>query len=151
MQAGFAQVCITPASPMHLYGFPDRDAAGPSSGVTDDLFVRAAYLTHVDQEVLILSFDLLFFTRSQADRYTAAIGSILDLQPHQVLLSTTHTHSGPMLGRGSWAHAPDLEPEDAYLDQLEQATIQAARRGQKDLALYPSSAGIAPLLNFTTL
>ena len=76
--------------------------------------------------MLFLNFDLLFFNRAQADRYTAAVGRALDLKPRQVLLNTTHTHSGPMLDLGSWGFASYLEPEHLYLDELEKAVIEAA-------------------------
>ena len=116
---------------MRLYGFPERDAAGVHKGVADDLFVRAAYFTHDDEEVLLLSCDLLFFNRAQNDRYTAAVGRALDLKPRQVLLNTSHTHAGPMLDMGSWGFATYLEPEHLYQEQLEKAIIEAAVQAKR--------------------
>ena len=74
------------------------------------------------QKVLIIGFDLLFFSRSQADRFKGAIGRKIDLNPAQIFLNTAHTHMGPKLG--IWNYVP---PADArYLQWLEGATVDVA-------------------------
>ena len=95
--------------------------------IHDDLFIRALYLSHADVKALILGFDLLFFGREDADRYKDAIGSKLDLSPGEILLNTSHTHCGPMVGT-TWAYATHGLgiAERSYADELEQAIVQAA-------------------------
>jgi hypothetical protein len=127
MKAGFGKVCITPPVGSLMYGFAPRDLKG-ATAIHDDLFVRALYTEHGRQRVLFVSYDLLFFNRGHADRYKGALGRAFDLAPRQILLNTTHTHLGPMLGLGQWVHADFLEPDRLYLDLLERATLAAARQ-----------------------
>ncbi len=69
-----------------------------------------------------MGFDLLFFSREEADRYKGAIGRKIDLAPSQILLNTSHTHTGPKVG--SWIYDPPSDP--LYLQQLEEAIVRAA-------------------------
>ena len=127
MRAGFAKVCITPPPGTTMYGFASRDREHGCEGVHDDLFVRSLYLSYEGEEALLMGFDLLFFGRDDADRYKGAIGNRLDLAPRQILLNTSHTHSGPMVGT-SWAYADHgLGVADRfYRDELEEAIVRAA-------------------------
>jgi neutral ceramidase len=119
--AGFARIRITPPVGTPLSGFGDRDfdPAGVR-GVHDDLFVRALYLSQDRGEAMIMGFDLLFFSRDEADRLKAAIGDRLGLQPAQILLNTSHTHTGPKVG--NWYYTPS---DPLYLDELEKRTVEA--------------------------
>ncbi|MCE9591509.1 MAG: hypothetical protein K8S99_13400 [Planctomycetes bacterium] len=143
MKAGFARACINPPLGTHLYGFGGRDRDGGATSIHDDIFARALYLSHGGEETLIMGFDLLFFSRAQADRFKGAIGARLDLSPRQILLNTSHTHAGPMLGHGTWCYADYLEPDRLYLDQLEHATIEAAKQAKasaRDVTVWSGSA-----------
>lgn len=142
MQAGFAKVRITPPLGTTMYGFGSRDRQHGCEGIHDDLFVRALYLCHNAEEALIMGFDLLFFGRDDADRYKGAIGNELDLSPRQILLNTSHTHCGPMVGT-TWAYADyGLGVADRfYRDELEQAIVQAALHARERAAEVTLWAG----------
>jgi len=43
MKAGFCSEMITPPAGTPMMGFARRDREGPSTGLHDDLFVRAAW------------------------------------------------------------------------------------------------------------
>jgi hypothetical protein len=122
MKAGFAKVKITPpvGTPMTGFGNRDYDPAG-SKGIHDDLYARALFLTDGKERVLIMGFDLLFFSRDEADRFKGAIGREMDLSPRQILLNTSHTHTGPKVG--SWDYTPS---DMIYLQFLENAIVGAA-------------------------
>jgi neutral ceramidase len=124
MQAGFAKIDITPPLGTRMFGWGTRDETGGCTGVHDSLFVRALWLTDQDEDVLIMGFDLLFFSRDIADRLRGAIGRAFDLAPRQVLLNTSHTHNGPTTG--TWWTALFESPDTIYLDQLERAVLAAA-------------------------
>lgn len=125
-KAGFAREKITPpiGTPMTGFGSRDWDPAG-CRGIHDDLYVRALYLSQGDREVLIMGFDLLFFSRDEADRFKGAIGRRLDLAPSRILLNTSHTHTGPKVG--GWFYTP---PDPFYLNRLESAIVNAALRAK---------------------
>ncbi|MDP2981827.1 MAG: hypothetical protein Q8O92_00670 [Candidatus Latescibacter sp.] len=122
LQAGYARVKITPPVGTPMTGFGDRDwDPKGSQGVHDDLYARALYLSQGGQDVLIMGFDLLFFSRDEADRFKGAIGRRLDLPPGRILFNTSHTHTGPKVG--TWFYTPS---DPFYLNQLESAIVEAA-------------------------
>ena len=122
VKAGFSRVKITPpvGTAMTGFGFRDYDPVG-SKGVHDDLYVRALYLTDGKEKTLIMGFDLLFFSRDEADRFKGAIGRRINLSPGQILLNTSHTHTGPKVG--SWDYTPS---DRLYLQFLEESIVKAA-------------------------
>ena len=124
MRAGFARADITPPLGTTMMGFSSRDIAHGCDAVHDPLFVRALYVEHEAEQALIMGFDLCFLGREEADRYKGAIGRRLDLLPRQILLNTSHSHTGPSVGR--WAFADYNPPDRLYLDELERACVAAA-------------------------
>ena len=137
LQAGFAAVRITPPPGTRLSGFGDRDFRPEGAkGIHDDLFVRALYLGQGKTEVLIMGFDLLFFSREEADRFKGAIGNRLGLLPSNILLNTSHTHTGPKVG--NWYYTPS---DYLYLDELEKRTVEAAVEAKRRAAGATLRAG----------
>ena len=128
IKAGFARVNITPPVGTGMTGFGTRDFDPEGCrGIHDDLFSRALYLKQSDSEMLIMGFDLLFFSRDEADRYKGAIGRATGLSPNQILLNTSHTHTGPKVG--TWLYTP---PDYLYLNQLEKYIVETAEKAVKN-------------------
>jgi hypothetical protein len=68
---------------------------------------------------------------------------MLDMSPRQILLNTSHTHAGPMLGMGTWAYADYIEPDRLYLLDLEKAIVRAASQAKeaaREVKLYAGKA-----------
>lgn len=128
--AGYAAASITPPSGTHLFGFGNRDrVAEGCTSIIDQLWVKAVYAEQPDESLLILSYDLLFFDRVEADRLKAAVGRILDLLPRQILINCSHTHVGPV--NGTWGYAGYEHLKDPlYMDDVERATLKAARQAR---------------------
>jgi neutral ceramidase len=135
MKAGFARININPPNGTRMTGFGGRDRERGCEGIHDDIYARVLYLEHGGKEVLIMGFDLLFFSRDEADRFKGAIGRKMDLAPSQILLNTSHTHTGPKVG--TWLYDP---PSDLfYLQALETAIVEAgcqARDSAVDAAIW---------------
>lgn len=127
LKAGFSKVLITPPVGTYMTGFGSRDSKQGCEGIHDDLYVRALYLEQGDKKILIMGFDLLFFSREEADRYNGAIGRVLNLSPDQILLNTSHTHNGPKVG--SWYYTPS---DPFYLNELELRILKAAQEAQRN-------------------
>jgi neutral ceramidase len=127
LRAGFARVKITPpiGTAMTGYGARDWDPAG-CKGIHDDVYVRSLYLSQGVNEFLIMGFDLLFFSREEADRFKGAIGRKLDLPPSHILLNTSHTHTGPKVG--TWYYTPS---DPFYLSRVESAIMESALQARK--------------------
>ena len=124
MKAGFCRVKITPPVGTKMMGFGTRDMAQGCQGVHDDIYVRALFLGHGDEQALIMGYDLCFLGREEADRFKGAIGRKLDLLPRQILLNTSHNHVSPSVG--TWYSAGYEIPDRLYLNNLERATVAAA-------------------------
>ena len=121
MKAGFASVNVNPPMGTPLMGFGGRDRDHGCEAIHDDIFVRALYCERDGSAALILGYDMCFVGRVDTDRFKGAIGRRLDLSPARILLNTSHSHVGPMVG--TWY---DAHPDPDYVDQLCEATVQAA-------------------------
>jgi hypothetical protein len=119
MKAGFAKTTVNPPLGMPMEGLGQQ---GGIQSIHDDLYVRALYLAHGGEEILVFGCDLLFFTRAQMDRLKGAIGRVTGLAPRQIFLNCSHTHAGPRLT--TWAYTGEVEP--LYFEQVEAAFIQTA-------------------------
>lgn len=91
--AGAARRVITPPVGVDLCGFGARP--GPSIGVRDDLYASALYLSRDDQQVLILSADLIGLHRDEVALVRSQIQEATGIAPEAIMVCTTHTHSGP--------------------------------------------------------
>lgn len=136
MKAGFAQANVTPPLGMAMEGLGQPHGC---ESVHDDLFVRALYLAHAQQEVLILGYDLLFFERPDIERFKQAIRQRTGLAPEQILINTSHNHAGPRLTHWNYSDGPDA----AYLDRILKATVEAAVGAKASLRDVTVTAGKA--------
>jgi len=94
LRAGYGETVITPPLGTDLTGFGfylDRKA----ESVLDDLKVRALYLEDRKTRLLIINCDLLGLSVSRADSVRSQVGATLGLPARNILLTCTHTHSGP--------------------------------------------------------
>ncbi len=133
--AGFSKACITPPLGMPMEGLAQK---GGCTAIHDDLWVRALFLGQGDREVLILSFDLLFFDRAQVARLKGSLSRALGLTAAEIFINTTHTHAGPRVTR--WAYSDG--PESLYVDQIEAAMIGAARSAWEHRRAVTLHAGV---------
>ncbi len=117
LTAGFAREKITPPLGTRMMGFGSRDCKQGCQGVHDDVHVRALFLEHKGERVLILAYDLCFVGREEADRFKGALGREFDLLPRQILINTSHNHVSPAVGTWYWAgYLPvsKMIPEGGY-------------------------------------
>lgn len=93
MIVGAAQVEITPAPGRELSGFAARTQ--PAVGVLDPLLARALYLADGPERLLWVHVDLIGLERDFVTEFRQWAAARHGLAPAQVMLSATHTHSGP--------------------------------------------------------
>jgi neutral ceramidase len=93
MKVGTAQVDITPKPGVELSGFAARTQ--PSTGVLDPLFAKVLYLADGNERVLWIHCDLVGIDREIVLEFRDWARQRLGLSAGQVILSATHTHSGP--------------------------------------------------------
>ena len=93
---GLAQAAITPDEPLHLAGYSSRNK--PYERVETDLYVKAmAFASHTGQRAVLVTSDLIGFRGEIAEPICQRISEKTGLQRGQILLNSSHIHSGPIL------------------------------------------------------
>lgn len=128
LRAGVARVDITPDEPVALMGYHNPENR-ISEGVHDRLYARAVALGSGPKRVVLVSCDLAslmfgqYFVRLVRDRWA--------LQPDEILLCATHTHSGPQLS----LNAEYPHPNNArYTKKLERLLVEVVGRALAAMA-----------------
>ncbi|ADB36666.1 neutral/alkaline non-lysosomal ceramidase N-terminal domain-containing protein [Spirosoma linguale] len=118
-KAGTARVIITPKEPLWQAGYASR--THPADGKLHDLWAKALALEDsTGKRAVLVTTDMLGFPKAMSDRIRARLNSQFGLSKAQVILNSSHTHSGPVL---------DNALQDIYpLDAKEQAKIDRYSR-----------------------
>jgi neutral ceramidase len=132
--AGSAKIEITPAVGTPLAGFGGRR----STGVHDPVYARAMVISNGSATLAIVSADVLAMTDDLSEAVVARIGREVPISKANILITATHTHSGPgALGQRFWeqfaAGAFDPRYFDWVVERMARAVVTAHRN------LEPSS------------
>jgi len=145
LRAGAAEVEITPRDSQFLYGYPYVQRY--STGVHDPLLCSALYLeSGPEQRALFLANDIIFVAKASARRIREQIGQKTGMRPEEILISATHTHSGPMtLDYVSNERDPAVPATDRkYVRYLEERGVAAGLEAVA--AAAPAEAGLVMAL-----
>ena len=114
-KAGVARVVITPEQSMCMAGYGGRRS---SEGTIHDLWAKALVLEDANgEQVVLVTTDLLGFPKNMSDRIRDRLEVKFNLSRAQIILSSSHTHTGPVL-RGALY---DIYPLDSkQLKKIEQ-------------------------------
>jgi hypothetical protein len=95
-KVGLAEVKITPERPVPLAGYASRNH--PFEKVTTDLYAKALSLEDRDGHVAVMvTTDLIGLTAAVAEPVCERLASKTGLKREQILLSSSHIHTGPSL------------------------------------------------------
>ena len=120
MKLGTAQIDITPQPGVELSGFAAR--VQPSTGVLDKLFAKVLFIETEQTKLLWIHCDLIGFDRAIVLEFRRWAHEKLGLGTHQVMLSATHTHSGP-----ATIHLRECgEYDSVYVEFLQKSFRRAA-------------------------
>jgi hypothetical protein len=93
-KAGVARLKITPEKPIFLSGYASRKK--PSEGVKQELWAKAlAIEDKKGQRAVIITTDLIGMSRTLSERVGAQVESKYGLRRAQLMINSSHTHSGP--------------------------------------------------------
>ena len=102
--AGVGVQVITPAVGGRLLGYrPDVY----SKSVNDDLTATALAIVSGNQKILVISLTICLIEVNLADEIRGLISAATGIPATHILLSATHTHSGPNTGANMHVSAPD--------------------------------------------
>ncbi len=129
-KAAASKVVITPEKPMWLAGYASRDR--PSEGTLHDLWAKVLVLEDsLGQKAVLITADLVGFPKPTVDRIRQELSKKHRLSKAQIILNSSHTHSGPVLKdalNDYYARPLDdnqLKLIAAYTDKLEKKIIAA--------------------------
>ena len=95
-KAGIAKTVITPEENIWMAGYAARNK--PADGTIHDLWAKALALEDsLGNRSVLVTLDLLGSTKPLTDRICARLQSELNLPKARIILSASHTHSGPVL------------------------------------------------------
>jgi len=124
--AGAATADITPRSRQFLFGYPHVQRY--STGVHDPLLSSALFLSDGRTPLLLVTNDVIFIGRETARRVRQRIKRRTEIPAANIMITATHTHSGPMtvdmLSNEADEAVPRTDPR--YVEQLEDGIVQAA-------------------------
>lgn len=124
LAAGAAVADITPQNPHFLFGYPFVERI--SEGTHDPLLSSALYLTDHNEQVLLLSNDVIFVSKASAFRIRKEIARRTGIPEGNIMISATHTHSGPVtVDCVNSSNDPIVPKADAgYVRYMEGRTIE---------------------------
>ena len=136
-KAGTARAAITPKQPIWMGGFASRDRA--SESVLHDIWAKALAIEDAKgNKALLITMDLLGISKPLSDGIRQELLTRYGLTKGQVILSTSHTHSGPVLDNALVDIYPVNEAQSAaistYTQWLKTQVIEVAGKALKDLA-----------------
>lgn len=135
-KAGFSTKVITPEGPLWMAGYAARKE--PSKGKQHDLFVKCATLEDpAGTRLVLLTSDLCGIPRNLADDVLAAAMMRTGLKRDAILLTCSHTHSGPVVRENlmDMYDMPEAQRERVreYYPKLRDAMIEAIVESAKTL------------------
>lgn len=135
-KAGVARVVITPEQNMWMAGFASRTHA--SEGKLHDLWAKALALEDAQgKKSVLVTLDLLGLPKKLSDDIRAQIKTKYALNKADIILNSSHTHSGPVLKEALFDIYPLDEAENklinAYSDQLVQKLVALVGDALKNL------------------
>lgn len=143
-KAGIARADITPEGPVWMGGYASRDH--PAEGTMHPLWVKVLALEDAaGRRAVLVTSDLIGFPQNVSAHIRDRLKEELGLARAQVMLTSSHTHSGPLLREDYYAH-PLGEREQAkvvrYVSRLEDRVVAAVAEAFEKLAPAHLSSGM---------
>ena len=115
-KAGFARADITPTKSLWMAGYAGRNK--PSEGTRHPLWVKVAALEDAaGNKGVIVTTDILGYPRGLSESLWAAFKEKYGLEKSQVMLTASHTHTGPVLSEALLDIYPVDEAQKERIDE----------------------------------
>ena len=141
LSAGASAVDITPQDSQFLYGYPHVKRY--STGIHDPLLSSALYLSDGQTRFMFIANDIIFISKQVCQRIRLRIQDKTGIPSENILISATHTHSGPItvdyISNESDAVVP--EADITYLEFMENRIVKAALQAVDNA--QPAKIGLA--------
>lgn len=115
-QAGVARVEITPADDVWMAGYGSRDHPGEST--LHPLWAKALVLEDAEnRRAVLVTTDLLGLTKDLSEEVCAHLADKLSLRRSQIMLTSSHTHCGPVLSNALYDIYPLNDEHRTKIDR----------------------------------
>ncbi len=141
LRAGTSLVDISPGPGIELAGYPHHPRY--NKGVHDPLFAGCLYLDNGATKLAIVSMDLVMYSKKAVRSVRNDIGKLTDIPPENIMITCSHTHSGP------WASGMlDLEAleqgrkaDEAYMAELHAKLVSLVKEAYSNT--FDAKLGVA--------
>jgi hypothetical protein len=126
LQAGASSFDITPEDSQFLFGYPHVERY--STGIHDPLLSSALYLSDGTVQLMFIANDIIFISKAMSLRVRRKIRQSTGIPIENIIISATHTHSGPMTVK-CISNANDIavpEVDKKYIRFLEDRLVAVA-------------------------
>jgi neutral ceramidase len=123
VKAGVSTIDISPRQGVELAGYPHCPRY--NTGIHDPLFASCLCLDDGQTALAIVTMDLLMLSRVYVQRIRSRVAALTGLLPGNIMLSCSHTHSGPWTsGRLDLESLENgLEPDTEYMADLQDKLV----------------------------
>lgn len=141
LRVGRAQVKITPPIGVPMAGYYSIRL---SEGTHDDLYAKAIALDVSGQRAVLIACDLIGSDPSFATAARELVAKTTGLPVERIMLSATHSHTGPLFNPRMLVAAPEAARKlaETYIATLPKKIAEAARLALADLQPARAADGI---------
>ncbi|MCD4825430.1 MAG: neutral/alkaline non-lysosomal ceramidase N-terminal domain-containing protein [Phycisphaerae bacterium] len=140
-KAAAASADITPQGSQFLFGYPHVQRY--STGVHDPLLSTALYISDGATEAMFIANDIIFIGKAIARRVRERIAEATSIPAGNIMVTATHTHSGPItvdyISCEADPAVPAADPE--YVRFMEDRIVEAATQAYR--SARPARLGLA--------
>ena len=139
--AGAATADITPDNSQFLFGYPH--VRRYSTGVHDPLLSSALFLSDGAASLLLVANDVIYVSRETARRVRDRIERQTGIPAANIMVTATHTHSGPLTGDMIGNEGDEVVPktDPRYVELMENSIVRAAVQAYRNAR--PAELGLA--------
>ena len=139
--AGAAVVDVTPAKSVFLSGYPH--VRRYSTGVHDPLLASALCLQAGDGRVLFIANDVIYVSKQMVARARQRLAERTGIASGDIMISATHTHSGPKMLDPIATEADEAVPptDPAIVAAIEDRVVEAGFAATQQM--IPAEIGLA--------
>ncbi|MGD9495267.1 MAG: neutral/alkaline non-lysosomal ceramidase N-terminal domain-containing protein [Armatimonadota bacterium] len=135
LRAGLARIDVTPPIGTIMAGYAARDHG--AEGIHDPLLAKALALSDGDTTLLLITCDIISFNYRFTDPLRARIDERTGIPAANILVSNSHTHSGPL----TWGVLDEERVDPAYMDVLAAKLVSIAQMAADQMR--PATVGFA--------
>lgn len=141
LQAGSAQIEITPKDSQFLFGYPHVERY--STGVHDKLWSSSLYLSDGKTDCLFIANDIIFVGKDNVANARKRINKQTGIAAENIMITATHTHSGPHTVDYISNNADPSVPkaDQNYIQFMEDCIVESAVKAHKNAR--PAKLGLA--------